>query len=289
MNWLTSKIPGLRFFSHSRKKDIPEKLWVACPKCSNSIFSRNLGELLHVCPNCGHHMRMRAGKRFEQLFDQGSWELLPQPKVSRDPLKFRDRKKYEDRLKEASKNGEDSILAGEGKIMGHEVILVVQDFFFMGGSMGLAAGEAFFQACVRASEKRMPLVVVTASGGMRMQEGALSLMQMPKSVVGLRILAEAALPYIVVLSDPTTGGVTASFAMLGDVTIAEVGALVGFAGSRVVEQTMLQKLPPGFQRAKFLKECGMVDLIAKRSDLPKVLAQVIDLLMNKQKAVEAVS
>lgn len=241
------------------------------------VFAREHQENLLVCPKCDHHDRVGAEARFRQIFDAGRYALLPSPRVAEDPLKFRDSKKYADRIKAArTATGEkDALLNARGLIGGQPAIVGVQDFAFMGGSMGLAVGAAFVAGADAAIAERRPYIIFTAAGGARMQEGILSLMQMPRTTVAIQRLKEAGLPYIVVMTDPTTGGVTASYAMLGDIQIAEPGALIGFAGQRVIENTIRERLPEGFQRAEYLLEHGMLDMVVPRRDLPATLARLV--------------
>ena len=282
MNWFTRVRNSLPFVA---KRTTEETLWVKCPGCSEMLFTKEYEENLKVCPRCGHHGRIGADERLSQLLDDG-YDLLRQPEVAEDPLKFRDTKKYIDRLKQArAKNPHrDAFSVGSGTIEGRPAVVGVQDFGFMGGSMGMAVGTAFCQGAERALERKCAYIVVTAAGGARMQEGILSLMQMPKATVMTRRLKEAGLPYIVLLTDPTTGGVTASYAMLGDVQIAEPGALIGFAGQRVIQDTIREKLPEGFQRAEYLHKHGMVDMVVERKDLRDTLASVLDYLQPAQAA-----
>ena len=276
MSWLTKVRNSL---SRVTKRDTPDNLWTKCPSCSEMLFTKEYEENLSVCPRCEHHGRIGADARFAQLLDEG-FKILPSPKVAEDPLKFRDSKKYPDRLKaaRAANPHPDALTNASGAIDGHKVVLGVQDFAFMGGSMGMAVGEAFVTGAEAAIKNRCPYVICTAAGGARMQEGILSLMQMPKTTVATRRLKAAGLPYVVVLTDPTTGGVTASYAMLGDVQIAEPGCLIGFAGQRVIQDTIREKLPPGFQRAEYLHAHGMVDMVVARKDLKATLATVLDFL-----------
>jgi acetyl-CoA carboxylase carboxyl transferase subunit beta len=250
------------------------------------VFVKEWEENYSVCPRCDFHDRIGPNKRFEQLFDAAQYELLPAPEVKEDPLRFKDTKRYTDRLKAArTANGErDALVTARGKIDGHKVILGVQDFAFMGGSMGTAVGAAFLAGIKTAIEEKAPYIIFTASGGARMQEAILSLMQLPRTTVAIAQLKEAGLPYIVVLTDPTTGGVTASYAMLGDVQLAEPGALIGFAGQRVIEQTIREKLPEGFQRAEYLLDHGMIDMVVPRSELREKLALLISYLAPEAKA-----
>jgi acetyl-CoA carboxylase carboxyl transferase subunit beta len=282
MNWFTRVRNSLPFVA---KRTTEETLWVKCPGCSEMLFTKEYEENLKVCPRCGHHGRIGADERLRQLLDEG-YDVLRQPDVAEDPLKFRDTKKYTDRLKQArAKNPhKDAFTVGSGAIEGRPAVVGVQDFAFMGGSMGMAVGTAFCQGAERALSRKCAYVVVTAAGGARMQEGILSLMQMPKATVMTRRLKEAGLPYIVVLTDPTTGGVTASYAMLGDIHIAEPGALIGFAGQRVIQDTIREKLPEGFQRAEYLHKHGMVDMVVKRHDLKTTLASLLDYLQPRAAA-----
>ena len=284
MSWLNSVRNALSFGSSKQQPE--ENLWHKCKGCGQMIFSKELEENLHVCPRCEHHERIGPKLRFDYLLDEGSREDLPAPKVAEDPLKFRDSKRYADRIKaaRAATAEPDALINARGTIEGHRVVVGVQDFAFMGGSMGLAVGEAFVRGVENAIKDDCPYIVFTAAGGARMQEGILSLMQMPRSTVAIQMLHDAGLPYIVVLTDPTTGGVTASYAMLGDVQIAEPGALIGFAGQRVIEQTIREKLPKGFQRAEYLLEHGMLDMVVHRKDLRARLAQVVGYLGAKKAA-----
>ncbi|CAD7049366.1 acetyl-CoA carboxylase carboxyltransferase subunit beta [Pseudorhizobium endolithicum] len=280
MNWITNYVRP-RINSMLGRREVPENLWIKCPETGEMVFHKDLEENKWVIPTSGYHMKMPARARLTDLFDGGVFESLPQPKVAQDPLKFRDSKKYVDRLKDSrlKTDQEDTILAGLGRVRGVKLVAVVHEFNFIGGSLGMAAGEAIVKACERAVAEKCPLVIFPASGGARMQEGILSLMQLPRTTVAVNMLKEAGLPYIVVLTNPTTGGVTASYAMLGDVHIAEPGAEIGFAGKRVIEQTLREKLPEGFQTAEYLLEHGMVDMVVKRHDLPDTLATLLKILM----------
>jgi acetyl-CoA carboxylase carboxyl transferase subunit beta len=282
MSWLTRVRNALPF---GNKRETPENLWVKCPRCQEMIFAREFEANLSVCPKCEHHGRIGADARLAQLLDEG-FELLPEPEVREDPLKFRDSKKYTDRLKQAraATPHKDAFQVAVGTIEGQRAVVGVQDFNFMAGSMGMAVGEAFCAGAARALQERCGYIVVTAAGGARMQEGILSLMQMPKATVMTRRLREAGLPYIVVLADPTTGGVTASYAMLGDIHIAEPNALIGFAGQRVIQETIRAQLPDGFQRAEYLHKHGMVDMVVHRKDLRATLAKLLDYLAPAQAA-----
>jgi acetyl-CoA carboxylase carboxyl transferase subunit beta len=277
MSWLSRVRSGIPFLP---KRQSAENLWHKCAKCGTMVFVKEWEENYSVCPRCNFHDRIGPTKRFEQLFDAAEYEVLPAPEVREDPLRFRDTKRYTDRVKAArAANGErDALVNARGKLGGRKVIIGVQDFAFMGGSMGIAVGAAFLAGVRAAIAEKAPYVLFTAAGGARMQEGILSLMQMPRTTVALSELREAGLPYIVVLTDPTTGGVTASYAMLGDVQLAEPGALIGFAGQRVIEQTIREKLPEGFQRAEYLLEHGMIDMVVSRGDLTEKLALLVSYL-----------
>ena len=278
MNWLTNYVrPKIRTLLG--RKDVPENLWHKCPACEQMIFHVELAKNLRVCPHCGHHMRLPAKERLESLMDEG-YATIELPSVPADPLHFRDQKRYADRLKaaRAETSLDDAIIVAHGTIGGQRAVVAAFAFDFMGGSMGTAVGEALVAAAKLAVLQDATLIAITASGGARMQEGALSLMQMPRTTIAVQMVKEAGLPYIVVLTDPTTGGVTASFAMLGDIHVAEPGAMIGFAGARVIEQTVREKLPDGFQRAEYLNEHGMVDIVARRGELRDTLARVIGLL-----------
>lgn len=279
MNWLTKITPpGVK--SIFSKKDTPDNLWTKCPKSNEMVFTADLPGLLHVTP-AGHHMRIGPKLRMEYTFDEGNFETVAIPDVAKDPLKFKDDQKYVDRLKKArTKTGDDDAMSiGVGNIHGIRTVVLVQNFSFMGGSLGMAAGEGLITAAQYAVANKLPMVVFTAAGGARMQEGALSLMQMPRTTIAVQELRENGLPYIVVLCDPTTGGVTASYAMLGDIHLAEPGALICFAGPRVIEDTIREKLPEGFQRAEYLEEKGMIDRVVARKDMPKTLANLLSVLM----------
>jgi acetyl-CoA carboxylase carboxyl transferase subunit beta len=262
------------------KRETPENLWVKCPDTGEMIYRSDLEAALWVTP-AGRHMRIGPEARFKFTFDEASYEVLPTPAVFEDPLKFSDGKSYKDRLAAARKaTGEqDAMAIAYGKVGGVDAVVLVQDFAFMGGSLGMAAGEGFIAAAEAAIERQVPLVAFTAAGGARMQEGALSLMQMARTTLAINEMKDAGLPYVVVLTDPTTGGVTASYAMLGDVHLAEPGALIGFAGPRVIEQTIRETLPPGFQRSEYLVEKGMVDRVTPRKELPAVLGSILGTLM----------
>jgi acetyl-CoA carboxylase carboxyl transferase subunit beta len=280
MNWMSNVVPPkIRSFL---KRETPENLWVKCPESGELVFHKDLEANLFVVPSSGHHMRMPAKMRLDTLFDAGRYDMIATPEVPLDPLKFRDVKRYTDRLKEyRSKTGHpDAVKLAAGPLEGKQVVAAVQDFEFMGGSLGMAAGEAIVTGMLEAVKRRSPFIMFTASGGARMQEGMFSLMQMPRTTVAVQRLRAAKLPYIVVLTNPTTGGVTASYAMLGDIHIAEPGAVIGFAGARVIEQTIRERLPEGFQRAEYLKEHGMVDMVVPRTEMRAMLARLCSLLTN---------
>lgn len=280
MNWLRDVVRPKLNALVGGQKEIPDNLWHKCSNCGEMIFHRDLEKNLHVCQHCGHHMRIGAQKRLELLFDDGAYTAMEQPKTPQDPLKFRDRERYTDRLKKArAKTGrDDAVLAASGTIGGHTCVVALLDFDFMGGSMGIAVGEALLAAARKAVDLKAPLIAVTGSGGARMQEGILSLMQLPRTTVAVELVKDAGLPYIVLLTDPTTGGVSASFAMLGDIQIAEPGAVIGFAGRRVIEQTIRETLPGDFQTAEYLLDHGMIDMVVRRKDLAETLGRVIGLL-----------
>ena len=282
MNWLTNSVlPKIKALVQTR--EVPDNLWHKCVNCGQMIFHHELEDNLNVCPHCHHHGRISAERRLELLFDDGLYKTLELSKSVADPLKFRDRKRYSERLKEAQGKTKrsDAIIVAEGLIGDRKTIVAVFDFSFMGGSMGVAVGNALVLASEAAVAAGAPLIAFPASGGARMQEGILSLMQMPRTTVIVQQLRERGLPYIVVLTDPTTGGVTASYGMLGDIQIAEPGALIGFAGPRVIQDTIKEKLPEGFQRAEYLLEHGMIDMVVHRHKLPETLGRVLGLLMGR--------
>ena len=276
--WLSRIAPGVR--NAFAKRETPENLWVKCPDTGEMIYRPDLEAALWVTPS-GHHMRLGAAQRLQYTFDDGKFERISSPVVVEDPLKFPDVKPYPERLKAARKaSGEQDALAiGYGNILGQPTMVVVQDFAFMGGSLGMAVGEAFIKAAQEAVRRQVPFVIFTAAGGARMQEGTLALMQMARTTLAVNEVKAAGLPYVVVLTDPTTGGVMASYAMLGDVHLAEPNALIGFAGRRVIEQTIRETLPPGFQRSEFLVERGMVDRVVSRGELRAVLSSILKTLM----------
>ena len=280
MNWLSNFVlPKIR--AVVAKKPVPDNLWTKCPGCEQMLFHRELEANLHVCRNCGHHLRIGAEQRLKILFGDGGFTRIELPKTLVDPLKFRDRRRYADRLREgqaALGAGSDAVIVAHGQIGGFACVVAAFEFQFMGGSMGIAAGEAVLAAAKLAVLQEAALIVVPASGGARMQEGALSLMQMPRTILAADMVKEKGLPYIVLLTDPTTGGVSASFAMVGDIALAEPGAVIGFAGARVIEETIHEKLPDGFQRAEYLFDHGMVDLVVPRSELRTTLGRILGLL-----------
>jgi len=287
VNWINNVVrPKIRDFW--RKREMPDNLWVKCPDSGQMIFYRDLEANQFVVPGSGYHMRMDAPARLAALFDDGEYESIELPEVPADPLKFRDERRYTERLKDArAKTGlKDAVMVGAGNLDSRPVVAAVQDFNFMGGSLGMAAGEAVLKGMFTAVERETPFILFAASGGARMQEGMLSLMQMPRTTVGVQRLAEARLPYIVVMTHPTTGGVTASYAMLGDVHLAEPGALIGFAGPRVIEQTIREKLPEGFQKAEYLLEHGMIDKVVHRHQLRATLSRICAMLMERRPAKE---
>ncbi len=286
MNWLTEFVrPRIRTLLGQR--EVPDNLWSQCTSCQQMIFNAELEKNLRVCTHCGHHMRVGAVQRLSWTFDDGKFSRIELPKPPADPLKFRDSKRYTDRLKEYRDKThlDDAIVVAHGSIGGHRAVAAVMAFSFMGGSMGAAVGEGIVAAAKLAILQDAPLIVFTASGGARMQEGTISLMQMPRTVIATQMVKEKGLPFIVVLTDPTTGGVTASFTMLGDIQIAEPGAEIGFAGARVIEQTVREKLPDGFQRSEYLLAHGIVDMVIKRGELAATLARLIGLLRIKQVAI----
>ena len=290
MNWITSYVrPKLN--SMLGRRDMPDNLWIKCPETGEMVFHKDLEENQWVVPASGAHMKISGKNRMKFFFDDGVYELLESPKAAIDPLKFRDERRYTDRLRDAkAKTGlDDAVLNAVGRIEGLEVVATVQDFAFIGGSLGMAAGEAIIKGFEVAVERRLPLVLFAASGGARMQEGILSLMQLPRTTVAVDRFKEAGLPYIVVLTNPTTGGVSASYAMLGDIHIAEPGAVIGFAGARVIEQTIREKLPEGFQRSEYLLEHGMVDMVVSRLELKSTIARLLKILLKVDPAASAPS
>lgn len=281
MNWFSNLTrPGLKRGQEKREQEPDATQWIKCPTTGELIYKADL-EAAHWVTPAGFHMRIGPEPRFRSLFDDGKWELLPAPSVIQDPLKFKDDQRYVDRLKKArAKVGrEDTMAAAVGAIQGMPATVLVQDFDFMGGSLGVAAGEAFVQAALAAVERKTAFIAAVASGGARMQEGLFSLMQMPRTTIAIQALKAAGLPYIVLLTDPTSGGVTASYAMLGDIHIAEPGAMIAFSGPRVIEQTIRQKLPEGFQRAEYLHDKGMVDLVVERGRQRDVIGKLLAVTM----------
>lgn len=279
MNWISDGVlPKIKTLF---KRETPENLWIKCPDSGQLVFQKDVEANQWVIPGSQHHLRVKSLDRLRMMFDEAKWLDVALPEVASDPLKFRDEKRYVDRLRDAKlkTSMQDAFRVGFGRIEGDPMTIAVQDFDFMGGSLGMAAGEAFIKGAETAVEKGTPYVVFAASGGARMQEGILSLMQLPRTTVATRRLRNAGLPYIVVLTNPTTGGVTASYAMLGDIHIAEPGALIGFAGPRVIEQTIREKLPDGFQRAEYLKDHGMVDMVVHRHEMKATVARLARLLM----------
>jgi acetyl-CoA carboxylase carboxyl transferase subunit beta len=288
MSWLTEYVrPRIRTLLGRR--EVPENLWVQCPACQQMMFHTELEKNLKVCSHCGHHMRTTIDERLRWTFDEGQSTRIELPKVPADPLRFRDSQRYPDRVRLAREKAhrEDALAVAHGTIGGQRAVVAAMDFEFIAGSMGAAVGEGILAAAKLAVLQDAPLILFTASGGARMQEGAISLMQMPRTVIATRMVKEAGLPFITVLTDPTTGGVTASFAMLGDIQLAEPGALIGFTGARVIEQTVREKLPEGFQRAEYLFEHGMLDMVVKRTELAATLARLIMLLRVKDLAEAA--
>jgi len=305
MNWLTNfRTPGLKGLLSGTRKDTPENLWVKCPLSGELVYRSDLEENWHVTP-AGAHLRISPRRRFRMLFDGERWEPIPLPSVPSDPLKFKDDKSYPSRIKaakqkiakrdkeEAPETGavspiaqDDCMAAAFGRIDGQPAVILVQDFAFMGGSLGMAAGEAFIAAAQMAVARKAAFIVCTASGGARMQEGTLSLMQMPRTTLAIQEVKQAGLPYLVVLCDPTSGGVSASYAMLGDIHLAEPGAMIAFSGPRVIEQTIREKLPEGFQKSEFLREKGAVDIVVQRTDMKATLARLLKHLMPARKASE---
>ena len=285
VNWLTNFVlPKIR--AAVSKKATQDNLWQKCPACEHMLFHRELEASLHVCRNCGHHLRIGAVERLRIMFDDGVFSRIELPKTVADPLHFRDRRRYTDRLKEAQTTyepGGDAVVVAHGRIGGRPAVVAAFEFGFMGGSMGLAAGEALLAAAKLAVLQEAALIAVPASGGARMQEGVLSLMQMPRTIIAAEMVKEAGLPYIVLLTDPTTGGVSASFAMVGDITLAEPGAVIGFAGAQVIEETIHEKLPDGFQRAEYLLDHGMVDMVVPRGELRATIGRLLGLLREPQR------
>ena len=289
MNWLTDFVrPKVKKIT---AKEIADNLWTKCPNCGQMLFNKELEKNNFVCHKCDHHLRLSVKKRLELLFDNGEYKEIVLPTIKDDPLNFKDSKRYTDRLRTYRKNTgeEDAIKVAQGEIGGITSVVTVMNFAFMGGSMGMAVGEGIVKAAETAIKNNCPLIAVTASGGARMQEGMLSLMQMARTTAAVNMVKEKGLPYIVILTDPTTGGVSASFAMLGDIHIAEKGCMIGFAGARVIEQTIREKLPEGFQRAEYLKEHGMVDMVVRRAEMKNELVKVISILMHQKPKINTLS
>lgn len=282
MNWIADFVrPKIK---KTTSKEIADNLWTKCPECGQMLFSKELEKDFYICSFCGHHLRLPLKNRFEMLFDEGKYKNLALPKLVDDPLSFKDSKKYSDRLKSYRRltKNDDAVLVACGNIGKIKTVVAALDFTFMGGSMGTAVGEGIVKAAEFATKTSAPLVIISASGGARMQEGILSLMQMARTTAAINMLKEKNLPYISVLTDPTTGGVSASFAMLGDIHMAEKGCIIGFAGARVIEQTIHETLPEGFQKAEYLQKHGMVDIVFERTELKDKLVKVLRLLLNKK-------
>ncbi|MBQ7659137.1 MAG: acetyl-CoA carboxylase carboxyltransferase subunit beta [Alphaproteobacteria bacterium] len=285
MNWFINIVrPKIQ---KTTPKEIANNMWVKCPKCNQMLFSKELKKSLYVCTSCGYHLRLYVDKRLKMLFDDEKYTLIDLPLMQDDPLKFRDSQKYTERLKTNRKLAEskDALKIATGKIGGVDVVCAIMDFTFMGGSMGTVVGEGIVKAAELSLKNKAPFVTIASSGGARMQEGILSLMQMARTVAAIHLLKEKGIPFISVLADPTTGGVSASFAMLGDVNIAEKDSLIGFAGQRVIEQTIREKLPENFQQAEYLQTHGMVDVVLERQNLKEELAKILNILTNKNKKI----
>jgi acetyl-CoA carboxylase carboxyl transferase subunit beta len=284
MNWLSNFVRPKIQALVSSQKDVPENLWKKCPSCEGMLFHRDLDAADNVCYHCGHHLAIDIYKRCELLFDEGNYKRVSVNKVPVDPLKFKDKKRYADRLKDSqTKTKEkDAIMVAHGKIGGCDTVIAAFDFRFMGGSMGMAVGEGIVTAAKEAVKRKAALIVVPSSGGARMQEGMLSLMQMPRSIIAVDMVKEEGLPYIVLLTNPTTGGVSASFAMVGDIHISEPGAMIGFAGKRVIQETIREELPEDFQTAEYLLEHGMIDMVVERKDLNEKIGSILSMLMGKK-------
>jgi acetyl-CoA carboxylase carboxyl transferase subunit beta len=283
MNWLTNFVRPKIQALVSSQKDVPENLWVKCPECEGMLFHRDLNDNEQVCYHCNYHLAMPVLERFKNLFDDGKFKRVSVPKVNHDPLKFKDQKRYAERLKAAQTKTkeDDAIIVAHGQIGGCEAVIAAFNFAFMGGSMGMAVGEGVVTAAKEAVKRKAALIVIPSSGGARMQEGALSLMQMPRTIIAVEKVKEQNLPYIVLLANPTTGGVSASFAMVGDIHIAEPKAMIGFAGKRVIEETIREKLPEGFQTAEYLLDHGMVDMVLTRQKHNEVIGSMLAILMGK--------
>ncbi len=289
MNWLSDFVrPKIKKIT---TKEIADNLWTKCPQCGQMLYTKELEKNDFVCSYCDHHLRMPILKRFEMIFDNSEYKLITLPKLQEDPLNFKDSKKYTDRLRSYRKatGAEDAIRVAQGEIGGITCVIAAIDFSFMGGSMGTVVGEGIVKAGELAIRGNYPLITIAASGGARMQEGILSLMQMARTTAAVNLVKEKGLPFISILTDPTTGGVSASFAMLGDIHIAEKGCVIGFAGARVIEQTIREKLPEGFQRAEYLKEHGMVDIVTKRIELRDTLIRVISILTHQKPKIKTLA
>ncbi|MBQ9732444.1 MAG: acetyl-CoA carboxylase carboxyltransferase subunit beta [Alphaproteobacteria bacterium] len=289
MNWLSDFVrPKIKKLN---SKEIADNLWTKCPQCGQMLFTKELEKNDFVCSSCDHHLRLPILKRFASLFDNGEYKLITLPQMKDDPLNFRDSKKYSDRLRTYRKNtgSTDAIRIAQGEIGGITTVIAALDFSFMGGSMGTVVGEGIVKAAQIATRGNYPFITIAASGGARMQEGILSLMQMARTTAAVNMVKEKGLPFISVLTDPTTGGVSASFAMLGDINIAEKGSVIGFAGARVIEQTIREKLPIGFQRAEYLREHGMVDIVVRRQELRDTLIRVISILTHQKPQIETLA
>ena len=289
MNWLSDFVrPKLKKIT---TKEIADNLWTKCPECGQMLFTKELEKNNYICTACDHHLRLPIKKRFEMLFDNGDYKLVTLPKLVEDPLNFKDSKKYTDRLRTYRKatGSDDAIKVAQGEIGGITCVVAALDFSFMGGSMGTAVGEGIVKAADIAMRGNYPLITIAASGGARMQEGILSLMQMARTTAAVNMVKEKGLPFISILTDPTTGGVSASFAMLGDIHIAERGCVIGFAGARVIEQTIREKLPEGFQRAEYLREHGMVDIVVRRPEMKDELVKVLSILTHRKPQLNTLS
>ncbi len=281
MNWLSDIIrPRIRSIV-GEQKEVPDNLWTKCPKCEGMLFHRDLETAHNVCYHCNHHLRISVKQRLDLIFDNSEYENIALPSVAHDPLKFKDRKKYADRIKDSQKKTglNEAITIAKGTVQGQKLVIAAFNFSFMGGSMGAGVGEAIVRAAEEAVETNSAFMAIPASGGARMQEGMLSLMQMPRSIIAVEMVKDAKLPYLVLLTDPTTGGVSASFAMLGDVHLAEPGAMIGFAGRRVIEETVRETLPEDFQTAEYLLEHGIVDIVLERKDMHDTIGRLLHLLM----------
>lgn len=281
MNWLSNFIRP-KISSFVQTKEVPDNLWQKCPSCEGMLFHRDLKENNNVCYHCNHHLRIKVKDRLAIMFDNGEYTVIDPPKVAHDPLKFKDKKKYVDRIKDSqTKTGlKDAITIAKGTIGGQKTVIAAFNFSFMGGSMGMAVGEGIVRAAEEAVKERAAFITIPASGGARMQEGMLSLVQMPRSIIAVEMVKDEGLPYIVLLTDPTTGGVSASFAMVGDIHMAEPGSTIGFAGRRVIEETVRETLPDDFQTAEYLLDHGIVDMVVPRAELNETIGRTLNLIMN---------